>query len=308
MAIKKPQRKMKKYLLVALLAILLLPASGQTGDSTITKSEFKAEVVRLSRDIGMLRRTNSELASKTTSQASKIDSLQQQLATAQSLLYQIADSLKITVTNASSRDLRTQAQIQNINQTISKRTLTWIIGILVFALASVLAFFMLRNKLRTSASELDTRISKTRHDLEAEAVNLDAKLIQILQTQLVLRKEERKQEEKSINPEEHKLPLKVGEEIHRMKKRIGNMPGEIKGLTALNNSLKRLEEEFNDNGYEMEDLLGSRYVDGMKVEARFVDNPDIPKGQEIITDVLRPQIKYKGEVIQIARVEVGKSN
>ena len=51
-----------------------------------------------------------------------------------------------------------------------------------------------------------------------------------------------------------------------------------------------------------------KYVDGMKVEARFVDNPDIPKGEEVITEVLKPQINYKGVVIQTAKVEVSKSN
>jgi len=30
--------------------------------------------------------------------------------------------------------------------------------------------------------------------------------------------------------------------------------------------------------YELEELLGRKYVDGMKIDARFVDNPDIPKG------------------------------
>ena len=53
--------------------------------------------------------------------------------------------------------------------------------------------------------------------------------------------------------------------------------------------------------------MGKRYVRGMQVEARFVDNPNIPKDEEIITDVLKPEIKYKGEVIQVAKVEVGKS-
>ena len=81
----------------------------------------------------------------------------------------------------------------------------------------------------------------------------------------------------------------------------------MKGLNALINSIQRLEEEFNESGYGLEDLLGKKYVNGMKLEARFVDNPNIPKGEEIITDVLRPQIMYKGSVIQVAKVEVSKS-
>ena len=85
------------------------------------------------------------------------------------------------------------------------------------------------------------------------------------------------------------------------------MPKDIKGLNALTNSLQRLEEEFNHTGYTIEELLGRKYIDGMKLEARFVDNPNLLKGEEIITDVLRPEIQYKGIVIQVAKVEVGKS-
>jgi hypothetical protein len=143
--------------------------------------------------------------------------------------------------------------------------------------------------------------------LESEAIKLDSKLVEILQTQLTISEVERKAQGAVASEPDHRLPLKVGDEIHRMRKRIEYMPKDVRGLNALSNSLTRLEEEFNDNGYELEELLGTKYVDGMKIEARFVDNPDVPKGEEIITDVLRPRIKYRGQVIQIAKVEVGRS-
>jgi len=149
--------------------------------------------------------------------------------------------------------------------------------------------------------------------LEKEAVRIDNKLVQVLHEQLSLIKDERAMKiaeqplAQFIPVTDHRLPIKVGEEIHRMRKRIENMDKETKGLGALVNSINRLGEELIGNGYEMEDLMGKKYVDGMKMEARFVDNPDIPPGEERITDVLRPEIKYKGEVIQVAKVEVGKS-
>ena len=53
-----------------------------------------------------------------------------------------------------------------------------------------------------------------------------------------------------------------------MRKRIENMPQDVKGLSALTNSLQRLEEEFNDSGYSLEELQGKKYVDGMKMAAK----------------------------------------
>jgi hypothetical protein len=264
-------------------------------------------VSKLTVKIKRLEKSNSELQQTNFFQKKQIDSISSQLSVTISNIQHIADSLHITITNVSSSNKQTQSQIQDINQTITNRTLYWIIGILGVALLSVIVFLVLRSKLSSSTKDLDSQIAKTNATLQNEAIKLDSKLVAILQSQLSILKEERKTKETPTAEADHKLPLKVGEEIHRMRKRIENMPQDVKGLGALTNSLQRLEEEFNDSGYTIEDLLNKKYVDGMKVEARFVDNPDIPKGEEIITDVLRPEIKYKGVVIQVAKVEVGKS-
>ncbi len=296
---------MRIYLLTIFLILFCANIFAQSHDSILTKSEFHSEISKLKNKIITLEKCNIYLYHIDSIQKKLIDSTTFQLSSIQSNIQKIADSLHITVTNVSFSNKQTQNQIQGINQTITNRTLYWIIGILAVALLSVIVFLVLRNKLSSSAKDLDSQIAKTNATLQNEAIKLDSKLVEILQSQLSILKEERKG---TVTLEaDHKLPLKVGEEIHRMRKRIENMPQDVKGLSALTNSLQRLEEEFNDSGYTIEDLLGKKYVRGMQVEARFVDNPNVPKGEEIITDVSKPEIKYKGEVIQVAKVEVGKS-
>ena len=279
----------------------------QAQDRKVKQAESRSQFAQLSRDMNEMKRSNSELQRTTTQQRQQIEALTRQLSTSQQEITGIRASLQGTDSKVASVDQQTQSQIHGINQTISTRTLYWIIGILVVALLSVFSYFTLRNKLASNARDLDSQITRTKDALEAEAIKLDSKLVEILQTQLSISEVERNNKLVTASEIDHRLPLKVGDEIHRMRKRIAYMPQEVKGLSALSNSLKRLEEEFNDNGYELEELLGTKYVDGMKIEARFVDNPDVPAGEEIITDVLRPRIKYKGQVIQIAKVEVGKS-
>jgi hypothetical protein len=75
---------------------------------------------------------------------------------------------------------------------------------------------------------------------------------------------------------------------------------------VLKNSLFKLELEFLDAGYTIEEMLGEKYNREAKVEAKFIDNPEMNEGQEIITDIIRPQISYKKEVIQTAKVEVSR--
>ena len=298
---------MRNYLIILLTLLLNIPSFSQTKDSIITKSIFKSEVLKFSSKIMTLERNNLNLQKVITKQKSKIDSLNIEIKNVQSNIQQIADTLHITIRKVTSVNNQTQGQIIVIKQSITQKTLYWILGILVLAILSSLSFLILRNRLASNTKNFDSQILKTNQTLQNEAIKLDSKLIEILQTQLSILKEERKVKAPNTNEADHKLPLKVGEEIHRMRKRIENMPQDIKGLSALMNSLQRLEEEFNDSGYEIEELQGKKYVDGMKIEARFVDNPYIPKGEEIITEVLRPQIKYKGVVIQVAKVEVGKS-
>lgn len=299
--------KMKKNILLFQLLIFFVNSFSQSSDSFINKSVFKYEFAKLSEQIKKLEKSNSDLQKENKISQNKIDSILTLLSINESNINQIADSLNITISNVSTTNKLTQNQIKDINQTITKRTLYWIIGILGLTLFSLIVFLILRNKLTSNTKDLDTQIAKTNEKLQNEAIKLDSKLAEILQSQLSILKEERKIQGTVTTEADHKLPLKVGEEIHRMRKRIENMPQDIKGLSALTNSLQRLEEEFNESGYEIEELLGKKYVDGMKVEARFVDNPNVPKGEEIITDVIRPEIKYKDIVIQVAKVEVGKS-
>lgn len=298
---------MKKIIFIIPLILFCAHTFAQSVDSILTKSQFNIEFSKLTYKIKILEKSNSDLLLINTIQKKQINNIATQLSVTQSNIQLIADSLHITVRDVSTSNKQTQIQIQDINQTITNRTLYWIIGILAVTLMSVIVFLVLRQKLSSSTKDLDLQIAMTNSNLQNEAIKLDSKLIEILQSQLIILKEERKTNVIVATEADHKLPLKVGEEIHRMRKRIENMPQDVKGISALTNSLQRLEEEFNESGYSIEDLQGKKYVDGMKMEARFVDNPDIPKGEEIITDILRPEIKFKGVVIQVAKVEVGKS-
>lgn len=297
---------MKKVLLIFCFISATMMYAQKT-DSVITKSEFHSAVLNFTNKIKTLEKSNTDLLKENNAQKKQIDDLSVQLKNTQSNIQQIADSLNITISNVTSTNKETQSQIQGISQSISTRTIYWLIVISFLSLVCVIVFLILRKKLSASTRSFDSQLAKTNEALQTEAIKLDSKLVEILQTQLSILKEESKAKGTKTKEVDHKLPLKVGDEIHRMRKRIENMPQDVRGLNALTNSLQRLEEEFNESGYEIENLFGIKYVDGMPAEAKFVDNPNIPKGDEIITDVLRPQILYKGSVIQVAKVEVGKS-
>lgn len=299
---------MKKFILTISLLLFYANIFAQAPDSILTKSEFHSEIFKLTGKIKSLEKNNSVLQNISSIQCKQIDSLNMQLIIAKSNIQQIADSLHITVTNATTANRQTQNQIQVINKTISNRTLLWIIGILAVTLLSVFIFFSLRNKLSLSTKNLDSQIAKTNQAMHYEATKLDSKLIEILQTQLSILKEERKTNGAVANTSDHKLPLKVGNEIYRMRQRINSIKSEDKSLIPLSKSLERLEEEFNQGGYEIVDLLNKQFNDGLSVKATFIPSDNLNPGERIITKVIKPQINFNREAIQMAEIEVSTGN
>jgi hypothetical protein len=82
------------------------------------------------------------------------------------------------------------------------------------------------------------------------------------------------------------------------------MDSGVKGLKQLNASVKRIQANFAANDYEIVDMLGKVYNEGMKVTANFIPSEDIEIGKEIITRIIKPQVNFKNKMIQAAQIEV----
>ena len=82
------------------------------------------------------------------------------------------------------------------------------------------------------------------------------------------------------------------------------MPSETKGLKQLSRALQRMQDTFKINNYEMIEMLGKSFNEGMKVVANFVPDENLSKGQQIITKIIKPQVNYRGVMIQSAQIEV----
>lgn len=107
---------------------------------------------------------------------------------------------------------------------------------------------------------------------------------------------------------DHELPTRVAEEVFRMRMRLGRMPQETKGLTALQNAVNRLEDELNMKGYSLIDLSGQPYVDEMTVAVKeFIPQDDLPAGHRRILRMLKPQVKYMDTIISYGEAEVAMS-
>ena len=106
---------------------------------------------------------------------------------------------------------------------------------------------------------------------------------------------------------DHSLPLKLASEINLIERNIGLMDSGTKGLKQLSKSVGKLKDNLAANGYEMPELLGKAFNQGMKViVVSTLPDENLKSDEEIITKVLIPQVNFRDTMIQSAQIETTK--
>ena len=85
------------------------------------------------------------------------------------------------------------------------------------------------------------------------------------------------------------------------------MDASVKGHKQLSKAVERIEANFLANGYEIVDMLGKPYTEGVKAAVTFIDDDMLKPGEKVITKVIKPQINYNNVMIQAAQIEVSQN-
>ena len=172
-----------------------------------------------------------------------------------------------------------------------------------------IVYWLLGKRIATSKTDVEIQIKNTKKSLEEESIKLDSKLIEVLDTQLKLKQEEKQIVSVNSNIEiDHSLALKVADEIVRMQKNISKMDEETKGLKPLVKGIERIQANFASNGYETINLLNKDYDERMNIDViNFITDENLTEGRKVITSVVKPQVNYNGVLIQRAQVDVSQN-
>lgn len=114
------------------------------------------------------------------------------------------------------------------------------------------------------------------------------------------------QKSKNAFEQDHSLSIRVADEIVRLKNNLSRMDENIRGYKQIKASVRKLEQSLNSKHYDLEDLLNKNYDNGMNLQASFIEDENLELGERIITRIIKPQINYKGKLIQAAQVEVSQ--
>jgi len=253
---------------------------------------------------GQLNNANSniqKIEKKLSATADSLKIVKDNLANTNNNLQTIADNLGVKIQQTSEK---ASADLSTLNEKVGKNTLYWIIAVLFIALLSVLLFGWLKKQLSKEKTGLSDQIKKTSETLRDEQIKLDGHLIKLLDSQMQLMHAERQTSSAKADEVDHSLALKVADEIIRIHKNLSNMDSETKGLKQLSASVERIQDNFKANGYEMIDMLNKPFDQGMKVSANFRPDENLKQGEQVITRIIKPQVNFKGVMIQAAQVEV----
>ena len=266
---------------------------------------LQKEVYNLKYAVSNLQRENRIIRDLYKEQKSNIDSLQNTQMQLDEELGALANKMG---TDLSETNKKLEASASSLNASINSRTWLTSSGLVIALVLLFVVYYILKKKILNGSTSMD-KIKAAQESLETaqkamheESVKLDNKLVELLNKQVVL------QSQNNINDQQdHTLALKVADEIVRIETNLSRMDESIKGHKQLKKAVERIRANFMANGYEIVDMLGKPYVEGMKATPNFIPDETLKEGEQIITGIIKPQINYKGIMIQSAQITVNQN-
>lgn len=297
-----------KKIITSIFILASINAFAQT--EQLTKEDLTKELQPLKSIVQTLQKENSSLKSEISNLKSKlsnanksIDSLRNLTQENRSAISQTANQLGIQITTT---EKKANKRIDEVILSLSKNSLYGIIGVLSAILLSGLLYWLLRKRQKTDKTDIVEQLQKTKSSIEESLVKEFGKQTNLIESELQLLAQQKTAIPVSANVEpDHSLALKLANEINLIERNIKLMDKGTKGLKQLERSLGKLKDNLAANGYEMPELLGKKYHQGMKViVTSSITDENLEKGSEIISKVLIPQVNYNEKMIQTAQIEV----
>ncbi len=293
-----------------MFVILLL--SSMIAFAQVTKEDLDKKIKPLTQELSSLQSENSKMKSEISNLNTKlfnanksIESLIAQTQENSNVISQTANELGVKIKETGDKN---EGKITEVSQSLSKNSLYGIIGVLSAILLSGLLYWLLSRRQKTDKTDFIEQLSKTKSSIEESLVKEFGKQTELMDSQLHLIEQQKTTLQATPNAEpDHSLALKVASEINLVERNINLMDSKTKGLKQLQASVGKLKDNLSANGYEMPELLGKQFHQGMKViVTSSIPDENLEKDSEIISKVLIPQVNYNDKMIQTAQIETSK--
>lgn len=293
-------------LLVVLLAINVSYSQNEKGIEDLRKEiqmvsnsqkKILNEFIKLRKDSKFQNTKISELQSKERILVLQLDSLKNNIQ-------DLAKEQNIDRLSFQNGIQKANTNIANNLVKMDSRTMWGGILLLFTILGFSVYLYVKRRKDYTSMSEVrkaQDALQLAQSKIQEDSVKLDNQMLALMERQM------NSAPAKTSAETDHSLALKVADEIVRIEVNLSRMDASVKGYKQLAKAVERIKNNFQANGYEIIDMLGKPYNEGMKVVANFVPDETLKEGEQFITGVTKPQINYNGKMIQSAQITVSQN-
>lgn len=292
---------MKKIFFLALIIVSINQLNAQNTDSTLLFRLEQQNIV-LREQLTKLEQRTQELATLVASNSEKIkllgDAVDQKVEGLHEQMDSIDKRYGLRMTDA-------EAAVQETGTRQHKSVVWGIVIAVAICLLLVAAYFILRKRIEKKGDDIELLRARA-DDINRQMVERMDKELAELQKIASATSVPTTTGGSSAEPD-HSLVKALADRITFMEMTLYRMDSSVKGHKQLTKSIKNMKDNLLANGYELVDMLGKEYVEGMKVSPSFNDEDSIESGKRIITGITKPQINYKGQMIQTAQITVSQN-
>ena len=234
----------------------------------------------------------------------------------------VIDSLRYAI-EQNARNIKTTAdeiglKIDETNSTlgskadssdVKSKTIWGGIILILLAILGAIVYYLLHKRINKGNADVNALMEKS-DKLNEQILNqfsLEmAEMKKISASLAAIEKTSGKQGGVSSEPD-HSLIKTLADRITFMEMTLFKMDPKVRGYKQLSKSISQMKDNLLANGYELVDMLGKPYNDGMKVTANFIEDEDLEQGTQIITGIIKPQINFNGKMIQSAQITVSQN-
>lgn len=282
--------------------MLAIPALGENLSTEETEHKTVVDLSRkyqhVKSDISIIKGKSILLESKLKKNSLEIDSLHKKLDEIDIQIKQTENS--IAQIEGMEKEKETEQNKINEKNNVSLIIVSVISIVLLLTILLLIRYIRRMNQnFETKLEECNNNGISTSDKLNELIINHDSKL-----ADLIIGLSDDKEGIKSLN---QSFVLEIAEQITRMEVNLYRMDSAVKGHKQLTRAIYNIKDSLRAQGYEVSELLGTRYVEGMKVSADFVEDEKLPLGTQIITGIRKPQILFNGKLLQAAEITVSQN-
>ncbi len=287
---------------------------GELGEIQKKMADFERSLTQMESEIkseqeSQLERISSEMQQELQNQQETINRIEAEL---EDKISELSREIEFTDQGLADRLQETDAGLKQLEDVMEERTL-YTAGALALALllavtglAGAIGARRGRRKLQKKVEDISREI---RNEFQEQQALQDSKLVELLENLSLVMPEPGLQQEREqgrVEPQEkdHTLALSLADELYKLVKRSRKLPAEDETTRDIKASLSRSYKALKEKGYEIVDLEGRQYKEDMEARAEFVLTHELLPGEQVVSRVFKPLVKYRGSTVQKADIEV----